>query len=96
MTNDSLIPLFYLAVIDGKEGYYDSYIVNTTDKEYFLRTRYEEKILKPKSALFYGEVVKDRDHESISPWVCDDKVRHICSILAIFHIIAKRKLTMSI
>lgn len=72
MTNDSLFPPFYLAVIDGKEGYYDSYIVNTTDKEYFLRTRYEEKILKPKSALFYGEVIKDRDHESISPWVCDD------------------------
>ena len=66
-------PPFYLAVVDGKEGYYDAYIVNATEKEYFLRTRYEEKILRPKSALFYGEVIKDRDHESISPWVCDDK-----------------------
>jgi hypothetical protein len=60
-------PPFYLAAIDRKDGYYDTYIVNTTDKEYFLRTRYEEKILKPNSALFYGEVIKDRDHPSISP-----------------------------
>lgn len=72
MKNDSLTPPFYLAAIDRKDCYYDTYIVNTTNKEYFLRTRYEEKILKPKSALFYGQIIKDRDHESISPWVCDD------------------------
>lgn len=72
MNNDTNLP-FYLAAINGKDGFYETYIVNTTNKEYFLRTRYEEKILKAKSALFYGQIIKDRDHESISPWICDDK-----------------------
>lgn len=72
MNNDTNLP-FYLAAIDSKDGFYDAYIVNTTNKEYFLRTRYEEKILKAKSALFYGQIINDRDHESISPWICDDK-----------------------
>ena len=69
-------PKFYLAVVDISnliKKKYAIYIVNTTDKEYFLRETYKEHILKTKSAVSLGEIKKDRDAPAINLYITDDK-----------------------